>query len=148
MDGISFSFLYHRMAKQVFESLDLVRHIYSFGPEHRTHLRQVNTEFKGVLLSTVHKRYPYRRADEERYYGATTSTMLREFYRLNRCRCCSRHSHNKPIVALTQTHLILRQPYTWVPECKDLFDCRCNCRFSCRTYVSMLRRRTHLPILG
>ena len=129
--------------------LDVIRHIYSFGdPDHRIQLRKVHAELKGVLLSTVHKRYPYRRADEERYYGATTSTMLREFYRYNRCRCCSRHSHNKPIVGLTQTHIILRQPYAWVPECKDLIDCRCKCRYYCRVYVDMLRKRTHLPILG
>jgi hypothetical protein len=138
------------MAKQVFESLDLVRHIYSFGPEHRVHIRQVNSEFKDILLSSVPDRYPYQKADEQRYYGATTRVLLKEFYRFKRCHCCSRHAHNKPTIELTPTHLIIRHPRVSVPECKDLYSyyiCRCNCRHSCRIYAEHLRRRTHLQVI-
>jgi hypothetical protein len=126
--------------------LDVIRHIYSFGdPSHREQLKRVHRQLPTVLLSTVPNRYPYQKADELRYYGATTRVLLQEFYRLKRCQCCSRHAHNKPTIELN-SHLVIRYPRHQVPECKDLYRCGCNCRHSCRVYAELLRQRTHLRV--
>jgi hypothetical protein len=109
------------MAKQVFENMDLVRKIYGYDPVHRMKLKEVLDE-EGDNLSPLSKECLLD--FQERF---------RLFYKLVRCRCCSRHSHRKPWMKIHNDTLVCYNTYgPRVPEDKDLHDCRCSCRHLAR----------------
>jgi len=117
------------MAKQVFESLDLVRHIFSYGPEHREKIEKVheslkNPNAKDLKLNNVFIGYHL------------TMPEVVVYFQLARCRCCSRHSHRKTYPLITNHVLSFAPPYAKrVPEEKDLGDCECLCRQRSRLFV-------------
>ena len=118
------------MAKQVFESLDLVRHIYSYGPEHREKMAKVgeslkNPTVKDLLLHNVFIGY------------RVTMERVVQYYKDIRCRCCSRHSHRKSYPVICNTILCFAPPGNsiYVPEQKDLKDCGCYCRQRSRVFI-------------
>ena len=117
------------MAKQVFESLDLVRHIYSYGPEHREKIAMVheslkNPTAKDLLLHNVFIGYH------------VTMDYVVQYYKDIRCRCCSRHSHRKTNPIVCNQVLCFAPSYRGrVDEDKNLFDCDCYCRQRSRVFV-------------
>lgn len=121
------------MAKQVFESLDLVRHIYSYGPEHRDNMAKVheslkNPTAKDLRLHNVFTGYPINIEDVVQYY------------RDIRCRCCSRHSHRKSYPMFCNSLLYFAPPGNSlsVPEEKNLRDCKCLCRQQSRAFIKLI----------
>jgi hypothetical protein len=117
------------MAKQVFDSPDLVRHIYSYGPEHREKIAMVheslkNPTAKDLLLHNVFIGYH------------VTMDYVVQYYKDIRCRCCSRHSHRKTHPVVCNQVLCFAPSYRGrVDEDKNLFDCDCYCRQRSRVYV-------------
>jgi hypothetical protein len=117
------------MAKQVFESLDLVRHIYSYGPEHREKIARVHESLKNPNAKDL------RIENVFIGYHLTLGAMV-QYFQLIRCRCCSRHSHHKSYPVITNNVLCFAPPYTpRVPEDKDMHDCKCTCRQQSRIFV-------------
>ena len=90
-------------AKQVFESPDLVRMIYSFGdPSHRTFTSQLKFRLK-PLSDNFEYNYYERALLEGEYYTVEdylSNYLIREIeYYLKeyeRCFCCARHSRDRP----------------------------------------------------
>jgi len=142
-----FKYLYamNQLFKKVFENDDLKRHVYSFGSvEHRELMRAVCEHVKhnepyryGKELLT---RVPYQYFQSSKQ-DATSEVILQEltlFFVLNRCRCCSRHSHHKPTIRLDPPHglLFLEGQEKRVPEDKFVGDCNCRCRRIMRSAIN------------
>jgi len=105
------------MAKQVFETPDLLRMIYGFGPLHRAQMAEVYAE------EPAHPIQDFPEFQER----------FNLFYRLVRCHCCSRHSHRKPWIYVKDGILFCDTEYgPRVPEDKNMHDCRCACRKQAR----------------
>jgi len=148
----------NQVFKKVFENDDLKRHVYSFGSaEHREHMLLVCEQLKGNEPSRYGKelltRVPYHYFQSSKK-DDTSEEILKElmwFFVLNRCRCCSRHSHHKPSIipdppyggargllgarwALIESSsegrglLFLEGEEGSVPEDKFVGDCTCRCR--------------------
>ena len=121
-----------KMAKQVFESLDLVRHIYSYDAEHRE------------KMAKVHESLMYPTAKDLRIHNVFIGYHLSiedavQYYRDIRCRCCSRHSHRKSYPVITNRILCFAPAYTGrVPEDKYSRDCECLCRHQSRLFVKKI----------
>ena len=117
------------MAKQVFASIDLVRHIYSYGPEHREQWQKVGESLKNPTakdLRLEHVIIPHN----------VTMDYVVKYFKMIRCRCCSRHSHRKTYPVITNRILCFAPAYSkWVPEEKNKFDCECLCRQASRVFV-------------
>jgi hypothetical protein len=123
--------------EKVFATEDLKRHIYSFGYSgHRQQMRFVCDQLKRNEPSRYGKElltrvpYYYFQASKK---DATSKEILNElvwFFQLNRCRCCSRHSHHKPSIILDPPYgyLFLEGEEKSVPEDKFVGDCNCRCR--------------------
>jgi len=96
-------------AKAVFDSVDLVRLIYSFGdPKHRLLTMALAEELR-VDPNFIHHDYMIRRREVKgtRRFIYTLFDYLRDFTRaklakrlkrLERCYCCQRHNRNKPTI--------------------------------------------------
>ena len=121
-----------KMAKQVFASMDLVRHIYSYGPEHREKWSQVGENLKNPSIKDLrleHVFLPYH----------VTMDHVVQYFKDIRCRCCSRHSHRKTYPVINNQVLCIAPAYSkWVPEEKNLRDCDCICRQVSRIFVKDL----------
>lgn len=127
----------NQVFKKVFENDDLKRHVYSFGSaEHRERMRVVCEQLKGNEPSRYGKelltRVPYQYFQSSKQ-DDTSEEILKEltwFFVLNRCRCCSRHSHHKPTIISDPPHglLFLEGEEGSVPEDKFVGDCTCGCR--------------------
>ena len=117
------------MAKQVFESLDLVRHIFSYGPEHREKLAMVHESLMNPIAKDL-------KIDNVFIGYKMTLESVVQYFRDVRCRCCSRHSHRKTYPVITNRGLCFAPAYTGrVPEDKDMGDCECYCRHYSRTFI-------------
>jgi hypothetical protein len=110
------------VAKTVLENADLLRLIYGFGDAtHRARMKEVFDE-EGTYLSPIPK--DYLPEYQERF---------KLFYKLVRCRCCSRHSHRKPWMKVRDGLLWCYKDYgPHVPEDADHHDCYCSCRHQAR----------------
>ena len=133
------------MARKVFQSDDLTRIIYGYGdPKHREQMQRIRQEIKDVILSKVPKTYPYQ-CMATRYW---MQKRLEHFFQLKRCQCCSRHSHNKPNLKIETRYnhpwLIVDDRNVFVPECKNLGDCDCDCRREIRVLCRLIRFRSHM----
>jgi hypothetical protein len=135
------------MAHKVFRNMDLIREIYGYGDsDHRNSMDYIHQRTKEVLLTYVPSTYPYSRED------AHLKDTLTEFFRLRRCRCCTRHSHNKPNIYFGYTNgcqdedvwLVLDHRNVIVPECKDLGGCNCDCRHKMRKLSEFIERHSHM----
>ena len=122
-----------KMAKQVFDSLDLVRHIYSYGPEHRDN------------LAKVHESLKYPTAKDLRLHNILIGYSMPmhnvvQYYRDIRCRCCSRHSHRKSYPMICHQMLCFAPPGNSlsVPEEKNFGDCECHCRHRSRVFIKVI----------
>lgn len=127
----------NQVFKKVFENEDLKGHIYGFGSvEHRELMRAVCEQVKHDKPSRYGKelltRVPYHYFQSSKQ-DATSEEILKEltwFFVLNRCRCCSRHSHHKPTIRVDPIYglLFLEGEEGSVPEDKFVGDCTCGCR--------------------
>lgn len=138
------------MARKVFQNEDLIRQIYSYGDsDHRVQMWYILQQSKDVILTHVPATYPYSRED------AYLKDSLIEFFRLRRCNCCSRHSHNKPKLLFGYTPgcrdedvwLLFDHRTNYVPECKDLGDCDCECRHTMRNISEWICHRSHMKTI-
>jgi len=128
-------------AKQVFESPDLIRLIYSFGdPTHRLfttwlkdHLQPRPDLFaEGYQESSQKDIYSYTLQEHLSYYPAEEiQKYIKEF---TRCFCCSRHSILKP------RWLYRASPPQFVFESTPT-QCDCCCRSLTRALVKHLEYR-------
>ena len=132
------------MAKQVFESHDLLRLIYSFGsPEHRMFTRRLKSE----LQSQARQFDDYFQDNRDIYPDITTcfykhSKRELELYltSFKRCFCCHRHSKNMP--NLSNKKIVITGP--------SVFDnsttyCDCPCRSLSRDFIHHLNVRIEPP---
>lgn len=133
------------MASQVFQNIDLVRHIYSFGdPSHRTFTFYLKWDLKpwpDVFL----QRYMDRQL-ESGHYGYSIQEYLYEFSnrqivrllkQYRRCYCCERHNTNKLIFY----NQVVRTPEPMVYESHPT-NCLCSCRKLSRIFIAHLSENT------
>jgi hypothetical protein len=140
------------MATKVFQNDDLLRHIYGFGdPTHREQMNMNFYEMKAYTLSKVPEQYPYSVPDHHVMNDENMRESLTRFFRLRRCMCCTRHTHNKPQLYLvkqeTNSWIVIDRKIYYVPECKDLHDCECDCRHDMRQLARRISYRSALNTL-
>ena len=144
------------LLQKLFESEDLKRHIYSFGSEeHRRLMRDLRSKLEfdlfhprmdtDGLLTDVPDKFKYTKWHLLKAENHTMRESFLSFYRYRSCRCCSRHSHNKPDIRLKHGKLLFLRNQTLVPECKNLQDCPCYCRTEARYLWSLIRHRCLNP---
>jgi hypothetical protein len=113
------------MARMVFANEDLKRHIFSFGyPEHieftksLTEILKVDSfKFEGWYYDNRQDRPLYDYLTEE----FTPKELIEWINYFARCRCCTRHSHDKPRVT--------KQGIVYTPRLDTTDDgCDCPCR--------------------
>lgn len=139
--------------KKVFENEDLKRHVYSFGSaEHRERMRAVCEQVKRNEPSRYGKelltRVPYQYFHSSKQ-DATSEEIRKEliwFFQLNRCRCCSHHSHHKPTIIPDPPYglLFLEGEEGSVPEDKFVGDCTCGCLRIMRCAIDHFIQIRHL----
>ena len=117
------------MAKQVFESLDLVRHIYGFGPEHRDRMAAV---CESIVLPSARD----LGIDTLILPPQVTETDVLQYFRAIRCRCCTRHSQRKTYAVISNRQLYISPNYTQYTHLPD--PCDCYCRQQSRMFVRRL----------
>lgn len=137
------------MALEVFENEDLLRMIYGYAyPNHRVQMDMIFCEMKHHTLSKLPDQYPYSEEDDHIMSNENMRDSLTHFFQLQRCMCCTRHTHNKP-----QVYLLKRDPDPWIvidqkriytSECKKLHDCDCDCRHEIRKLARIINYRTTL----
>ncbi len=117
-----------RPSNKVFETIDLLRHIYSFGPEHRENMAKVCERIKCPQAEDL---------PACRFVPPSQKDALVQFYRNVRCHCCSRHTHFKPTAMIYHKRLVFyRGSDKTLPESKNLEDCECYCRHLSRNFIS------------
>ena len=126
------------MAHQVFANEDLKRHIFSFGyPEHIVFTKSLKVTLQVDTLPFENHYLEYRNGRSLREYLMDEFTPLElvEYIRyFARCRCCTRHSHDKPYVTT------LGIVYTPKIHSSD-YTCECLCRHigrNCERVVNQL----------
>jgi len=125
------------MTKQVFDSPDLLRLIYSFGdPTHREFTRNLKIELK----SKAREIYYYFQANRGKYkdiymYLEKHSKQEIEEYlkTFKRCFCCTRHSNQMPILSNTKVVITGHSVFENHPK-----KCDCPCRSLSRNFIKHL----------
>ena len=131
------------MAAKVFNNLDLVRSIYSFGdPDHRRMTRELCKEIIPNPDEFLDEFF-LRRMQEPEEYRYTTQDFVEEIdkkhvYRylrnFKRCYCCERHNRDKPI--LHEGRVMVCEGT--VTERMEEEICFCICRHTSRIMIQML----------
>ena len=125
------------MASKVFANEDLKRHIFSFGyPEHRTLMRGLIQE-----LQLDMSLFPDHGSITDQVGSYDVLEQLKWFDYLNRCRCCSRHSHYKPYILGCEG--IYPVNMGKIPE-GNVIECKCPCRSFARYFLIGMIDDTHL----
>jgi len=114
------------MAKQVFDSPDLLRLIYSFGdPTHRNFTQNLKIELK----SKAKEIYDYFQANRDKYKHISiylekhSKEEIKEYLKtFKRCFCCARHSNQMPILS---NRIVITGPSVFENYSKR---CDCPCR--------------------
>jgi len=133
------------MAKEVFQNIDLVRHIYSFGdPSHREftyHLKWDLKPWPDLFLNRYMDRQQisgdYGYSIQEYLYEYSTKQILKMLRTYRRCFCCQRHNTEKQI---------LDNKYPFIPPPMVFENRLSNCSCSCRKLSRIFMR--HLMELG
>jgi hypothetical protein len=150
--------------EQVFQTLDLMRHICSFGyPEFKQNMEKVFYEliYERHSMNHVLKQFPYTKEHlkPSTIFWYNMKDLLELFFALKECRCCTRHSHNKPNIQLEIVHgrtrvVFCRKPlHKGLPECVNLHNCLCQCRSRARSLSKQIEydtsfKRTDLGCIG
>lgn len=140
------------LIQKVLANEDLKRLVYSFGSiDNRRLMRQVRYKINFDILDTrldteglltkVIRNFIYTKWDHEYIEEMDLRETFMNFYRFRSCRCCSRHSHNKPNIRMKGKQLLFLREEIQVPECKNLNHCHCYCRKETRHLWSMIRYR-------
>jgi len=141
--------------EQVFVNEDLRRHIFSFGTvDHRVLMKNIchdiQVKHTDALLSDLPEIYPYTRDDLVYVADMDMKETLTRFFQMRLCKCCTRHTHNKTQVTLQKSkdfhgvRIVITDKRIWVPECKNLRNCHCECRQETRSLAKLIRYRSHL----
>jgi hypothetical protein len=120
------------MARLVFGSEDLKRLIFSFGyPEHREFTASLTESlavdpypFEDRFLENQQDRCLYDYLVEE--YTPQELILWSNYFA--RCRCCTRHSHDKPRFVNQEIVFTKRSP-------TKVYECECTCRHYARMCV-------------
>jgi hypothetical protein len=124
--------------EQVMNNVDLIRLIYSFGyPKHRQYMKCIVNQF--ACEEDVRRFNMECIMDdwvlyfESQYYPSAIDMFLSDLFnsqqqkallrQMIKCKCCTRHSHNKPILLNDR---IIYYPTT-IKHKRDPY-CNCNCR--------------------
>ena len=120
------------MARLVFGNEDLKRLIFSFGyPEHREFTTSL-AESLTVNPSPFEDRFLEDRQDRPLYdylveeYSPQELILWTNYFA--RCRCCTRHSHDKPCFVNQEIVFTKRAP-------TKIYECDCTCRHFARNCV-------------
>ncbi len=113
-----------KMARSVFANEDLKRHIFSFGyPEHVEFTKSLSEVLK-VDSGRFHDRYYEERHDRCIYDYLMDEFTPKELVAWTnyfaRCRCCTRHSHDKPYIR--------KSVVIYTPKIQSTDECDCPCR--------------------
>ncbi len=128
MDPFSFLLWICTMANQVFHSMDLIRHIYSFGPDHREKMARVMESLKHPTAKDL-------RIDRICIPHVHPRDLL-QYVKDTRCRCCSRHSHRKTRPVFLHSGICFAPARERrVPEDMDYDECSCYCRQRSREFI-------------
>jgi hypothetical protein len=129
------------MAKQVFDSPDLVRMIYSFGdPEHRkfTQKLKIYLPSHAKLLEECFQR---NRLMYQNLYDYLKNYSHRDLERklrnYKRCFCCTRHSIDMPILVNKKVVNTGPSVFEHNPD-GESSKCNCPCRGLSRTIIDYL----------
>ena len=130
------------MAKQVFESPDLLRLIYSFGtPEHRQFTKMLKEDLQSQAIAfdeyfqNNRDIYP----DIDTCLDTHSKQSMEKYVRSSsRCFCCSRHSKYKP--SLSKDTLTATGPSPSVFD-NSTAHCDCPCRSLARNFISNMFSR-------
>ena len=128
-------------AKTVFNSCDLLRHIYSFGdPDHRRMTQQLDYELRSIPGKFMDD-FCIRKMQENDLYTIQDFVEEMDYVRVRRyltgfkrCYCCERHNRNKPIL---HEHRWMICEGT-VTERMEEDICFCDCRHASRRIMSTL----------
>lgn len=124
------------MARTVFANEDLKRHIFSFGyPEHIEFTKSL-TDILKVDSRRFYDRY-YEDRDDRCIHDYlvdefTPNELIDWMNYFARCRCCTRHSHDKP--RATNQGIVYTHRATTYYDC----DCPCPCRSLGRNCANVL----------
>ena len=132
------------MAKTVFNSCDLLRHIYSFGdPGHRESMRQIAIELRSGPYDFTAEYTAYKRQlkPEHQYTcsllqyldGIPQDRLLTLLPGYMRCYCCKRHNLRKPTIYQGQV-----VTFTGVVNETHTSNCECTCRHFSRKIIESL----------
>ena len=132
IDSFFYSFQQLTMARQVFESIDLVRHIYSFDTRHRPLMARVLESLKNPTAQDL-------RIDRIFIPPHIDSMDVIQYFKDCWCRCCSRHSHRKTRPLIYNFVLCFVPAFSSrVPEDQNMDDCVCLCRQRSRVLVKRM----------
>jgi hypothetical protein len=122
------------MVNVVFKNEDLKRHIFSFGyPEHRTFTRSLKESLHVDCkwVEWMREKNQGDRCMEQYLLDEYTDIELMKCMRyLNRCRCCTRHSHFKPYMDGNEIRMPINDTRSFNREC------HCPCRFLARAMAT------------
>ncbi len=135
------------MAKQVFESIDLVRRIYSFGdPSHRAFTDTLKWDLK-AWPEVLYERFSERCLSHHSGYSFNEylfEVSTEKIQHLNRtylrCYCCARHNRDKRYLLKGNiTKIVWRAQAVYENEVDS--ECDCKCRASNRVCTDHLYYR-------
>lgn len=124
--------------EQVMNNIDLVRHIYSFGySKHREYMSEILSAFRHKTFKRKHNirclNYDWQLYTSHTEYYSPFDMFISDILsrqqqkevlkQLIQCRCCTRHSHNKPVV--------IDKTFYYKESSKRYYndtDCKCPCR--------------------
>ena len=131
-------------AKTVFNSCDLLRHIYSFGdPTHRESMRLIAMELHSEPYDFTDEFSAYKRQLRPEYQagcsllqyldGIPQDRLLKLLPGYMRCYCCKRHNLGKPTIYQGQV-----VTFTGVVHETHTPNCECACRHFSRKIITSL----------
>ena len=129
-------------AKTVFNTLDLVRLIYSFGdPDHRRMTRQLGHDLQSIPGKFMDD-FCIRKMQEDDTYTIQAFVEEMDYARIcryltgfKRCYCCERHNRGKPI--LHEGRIVVCQGT--VTERMEEEICFCECRHASRRFCKSVQ---------
>ena len=138
---------------QVMNNIYLLRIIYSFGyPEHRLYMKRIVDDFKDEQNTREFNMEcimdDWALYYQSQYYHSGFDMLLSDLFnrqqqkvllfQMIKCKCCTRHSHNKPILLNDR---IIYYP-TSIKHTKD--ECYCHCRHLSRNLWHCYKEHTSL----
>lgn len=128
--------------ERLFANNDIRRHIFSFGyPEHRERMKTValeitiDADYAQTVRNTYYERGGDRSIMEYLRDEYTAQELVEHSKYLNRCKCCTRHSHCKPYVECVDNAEYVRIPEN--SQAPSQHVCSCPCRSMSRRMLKV-----------